>query len=70
MKPGLLGSPRLGVSPPCLAVNEDAFYTILFTVLSHSSGINITPAKLKPSYGRLGEGGLAKRMLIELKVAV
>ena len=46
---------------------KNAFYLLLFVVLSHSSGINMTPVKMKDSHGRLGEGDLAERMLKELK---
>jgi len=46
---------------------DNAFYIVLFVVLSHSSGINMIPIKMRESHGRLGEGDLAERVLKELE---
>jgi len=46
---------------------ENAFFIVLFVVLTFSSGINMTPFKKVPVRGRLGQGDMAERMLGELK---
>ncbi len=47
--------------------NKNAFFIILFVVLSQSSGVNMTPVDMPPTLGRLGKGDLAERFLKEIK---
>ncbi len=47
--------------------NEDAFFTLLFAVLTHTAGINMTPLDQPVLLGRMGEDGLAEAMLDALR---
>lgn len=47
--------------------NKNAFFVILFVVLTHSSGVNMLPIDVPPTLGRLGKDDLAERFLKELK---
>jgi hypothetical protein len=46
---------------------ENSFFTILFAVLIHSSGVNVAPIPMPRHPGRIGEGDLAARMLHALE---
>jgi len=46
---------------------DNAFFTILFAVLIHTSGINVGPLPMPQHPGRIGEGDLAERMLHALQ---
>jgi len=47
--------------------NEDAFFTLLFAVLTHTAGMNMTPLEQPVLLGRIGEEGLAEAMLDALR---
>lgn len=47
--------------------NPDAFFTVLFAVLTQSSGINMSPLPQPVLLGRLGKPGLAAQMMQELE---
>jgi hypothetical protein len=47
--------------------SDDAFFTILFAVLIHTAGVNVSPIPMPKVPGRIGEGDLAERMLHALQ---
>lgn len=47
--------------------NENAFFTILFAVLTQTSGINMSPVEQPVLPGRIGQPDLAARMIKELE---
>ena len=47
--------------------NEDAFFTILFAVLTHTSGVNMAPMEMPKLLGRIGKGDLAEQMFVALR---
>jgi len=47
--------------------NADAFFTVLFAVLTQSSGINMSPLPQPVLLGRVGKPGLAAQMMKELE---
>lgn len=47
--------------------NDNAFFTILFAVLTQTSGINMSPVTQPVLLGRIGKPGLAVEMLKELE---
>ncbi len=42
---------------------ENSFFTLLFAVLLHTAGVNVSPLPMPKHPGRIGEGDLAARML-------
>jgi hypothetical protein len=46
---------------------EDSFFTILFAVLIHTAGVNVSPLPMPKRLGRIGEGDLAARMIHALR---
>jgi hypothetical protein len=46
---------------------ENAFFTILFAVLIHTAGVNVSPLPMPKHLGRIGEGDLAARMIHALQ---
>jgi ubiquinone biosynthesis protein Coq4 len=42
--------------------NENAFFTMLFAILIHTSGINMAPMEMPIEKGRIGNGDLAGKM--------
>jgi hypothetical protein len=46
---------------------KDAFYTLLFSVVMHSAGIEMTPFPQVTRLGRIGEGEQAEQMFIALQ---
>jgi hypothetical protein len=46
---------------------ENAFFTILFAVLLHTSAVNVSPLPMPEHPGRIGEGDLAERMIHALR---
>lgn len=46
---------------------NDAFYTVMFAVVLHCVGENLTPFDLTPQPGRVGEGDLAEQMIIAMR---
>ncbi len=46
---------------------ENSFFTILFAVLIHTSGINVAPLPMPKHPGRIGEGKLFEQMLHALE---
>ncbi|MBP0017121.1 MAG: hypothetical protein J7647_06115 [Cyanobacteria bacterium SBLK] len=49
---------------------ENAFYTLLFGFLIHSTGINVAPIPMPKLIGRIGQGDLAEQMIKALKRGV
>lgn len=47
--------------------NSNAFFTILFAVLTQTAGINMSPVQQPVLFGRIGQPGLAEEMLRELE---
>ena len=47
--------------------NKNAFFIVLFVVLSHSTGVNLIPMNLPLNIGLLGTGDFAEQFLKELK---
>lgn len=47
--------------------NEDAFFVLLFAVLTHTAGVNMAPFEMPVLLGRIGQTGLAKQMLTAIK---
>ena len=43
--------------------NKDAFFTFLFAVLIHTSGVNVAPMEMPKLLGRIGQEGLAEEIL-------
>ena len=46
---------------------ENAFFTVLFAVLIHTTGVNVAPIPMPKHPGRIGEGDLFARMLHALE---
>ena len=47
--------------------SEDAFFTMLFALLIHTTGVNMAPIPMPVMVGRIREGDLAEQVLIALK---
>lgn len=47
--------------------NENAFFTILFAVLTQTAGINMSPVEQPVLLGRIGEGDLAEEVIKEVE---